>query len=73
VGKTRKTLFGSTPRPDLDQLVKEAVDRFNALSSEQQKEMYRAQRKSWVVGEMILEHLEMSREEAEALYDKVCY
>ena len=30
-----------------------------------------AQRKSWIVGEMMLEHPEMLREDAEAIYDTV--
>lgn len=30
-----------------------------------------AQRKSWVIGEMMLEHLKMTREYAEAIYAKV--
>ena len=30
-----------------------------------------AQRKSWVVGELMLEHLDMTRAEAEAIYQKV--
>jgi hypothetical protein len=30
-----------------------------------------AQRRSWVVGELMLEHPEMSREQAEAIYDRV--
>lgn len=30
-----------------------------------------AQRKSWVIGEMMLERPEMSREEAEAIYERV--
>lgn len=59
------------PHPDLAQLVKDAMARFNALSPEQQREHRRAQRKSWVVGETMLEHPEMSREEAERLYDSL--
>ncbi|MFC3206907.1 hypothetical protein [Aquamicrobium soli] len=31
-----------------------------------------AQRRSWVVGEMMLSHPEMSREEANRIYDEVC-
>jgi hypothetical protein len=30
-----------------------------------------AQRRSWVIGEMMLEHPEMSREYAEMIYDRV--
>lgn len=59
------------PQLGLDQLVIDAAARFNALSPEQQREHRRAQRKSWVVGETMLEHPEMSREEAERLYDSL--
>lgn len=30
-----------------------------------------AQRESWVIGEMMLEHPEMTREQAKAIYDRV--
>ena len=59
------------PRPDLDQLVKRSIERFNAMTPEQQRELRRAQRKSWVVGEMLLEHPDMPRERAESLYDSL--
>ena len=59
-------------RPDLDRLVRDAMAKFNALSPEQQLEYRRAQRKSWVVGETMLEHPKMPREEAERLYDSLC-
>lgn len=35
------------------------------------KEERAAQRKSWVIGEMMLEHPEMTRDEAAAIYDNV--
>ena len=57
----------------IEQLLKDAVDRFNALPVEEQAAMRRAQRKSWVVGETMLAHPEMSREEAERLYDTLGY
>ena len=56
---------------DLQELVKRAVERFDAMPVDQQREHRRAQRKSWVVGETMLSHPEMSREEAERLYDQV--
>lgn len=58
---------------NIEQLVKAAVERFNALPPEQQRAHRAAQRRSWVVGEMMLEHPEMSRAAAEALFDEVCY
>lgn len=56
---------------DFQKLVKAATDRFDALTPEQQLEHRRQQRKSWVIGEMMLEHPEMSREAAERIYEKV--
>ena len=59
------------PRIDLTKLAADAAARVRAMSPEQQAAMWRAQRESWVVGEMMLEHPEMTREQAKALYDKV--
>jgi hypothetical protein len=72
MGDARRTLHIPGFRPHLGKLVEDAVARFEAMSSEQQREMRRAQRKSWVVGEMMLEHPEMARSYAELLYDDVC-
>lgn len=58
-------------RPDLDQLVKDSIAKFDALSPDEQRAHRRAQRESWVVGETMLAHPEMSREEAKRLYDSV--
>ena len=57
---------------DINKLVQDAVARFNALSPDEQRAMRQAQRKSWVVGEMMIEHPEMTREQVEQLYDRVC-
>ncbi len=54
---------------NLEQLVAEAIAKFDALSPEQEREHRRAQQKSWVVGEMMLDHPEMTREQAVELYD----
>lgn len=48
-----------------------AVAVFNAFAPEQKAEHMAAQRKSWVVGELMIEHPEMSREEAEQIYASV--
>ena len=56
------------PRPELDALIKDAMAKFDALSPEQKREHRLAQRKSWVIGEMLLEHPEMTREYAEKIY-----
>lgn len=40
------------------------------LTPVQKRDMLDAQRKSWVIGELMLEHPSMSREEAERIYDR---
>lgn len=35
------------------------------------KEECDAQRKSWVIGEMLIQHPEMTREQAEKIYDEI--
>lgn len=56
---------------DLDALLQRAVAAFNALTPEQQREHMQAQRKSWVVGNMLLDHPEMDRAHVERIYDQV--
>lgn len=56
---------------DLTDLLRRAVDAFDAMSPEQQKAHRVAQRRSWVIGETMLSHPEMSRADAEALVDRV--
>ena len=51
--------------------LKDAARRFREMPAEEQDKMRAAQRKSWTVGEMMLSHLEMTREEAERLYYEV--
>jgi hypothetical protein len=58
-------------RVEFDRLLCEAQARYDAMTAEQKKEMREAQRKSWVIGETMLEHPEMSRVQAEELYEKV--
>ena len=58
-------------RTDLMELLKRAQEKFDALSPEEQRAHRKAQRKSWVIGEMMLEHPEMTREQAEKLYKRV--
>lgn len=57
---------------DLTDLLRRAVAAFDAMSETQKADHRRKQRRSWVVGETILSHPEMSRADAEALYDRVC-
>lgn len=54
-------------------LIAEAQTKFDAMTLEEKTAHRRAQRKSWVVGETMLAHPEMSREEAERLYDSICF
>lgn len=67
MSETRRTLNAT----ELDALVKEAIKRFDALTPEQQAAHRRAQRKSWVIGNMLLDHPEMTREYAERIYDSL--
>lgn len=55
----------------MEQMAKDAVTRFEALTPEQQAEHRCAQRKSWVIGNMLLDHPEMTREHATAIYDSL--
>jgi hypothetical protein len=55
------------PRPDLDALIERVR---NHVMTPQERA---AQRRSWVIGEMMLEHPEMTREEANAIYDRVIW
>ena len=61
----------SAPNPELDRLLVESQKRYDAMTPEQKKEMRDAQRKSWVVGETMLSHPEMTKAEAEEIYEKV--
>lgn len=63
---TRRMLIPSKPLPELDALL-EKVKTLPPMT----KVQIEAQRKSWVIGEMMLSHPEMSRERAEAIYDEV--
>lgn len=53
------------PHPKLDALLEWA--RNHVMT----KEEIAAQRKSWVIGNMMLDHPEMTRERAEELYRKI--
>jgi len=57
--------------PELERLLIEAQACYGRMTPEQKKEMREAQHKSWVVGETMLEHPEMAREQAEEIYEKV--
>ena len=55
------------PHTELDALLAKAKDHVMT------KDELRAQRKSWVIGEMMLEHPEMTREEVERIYEQVSF
>jgi hypothetical protein len=57
----------SKPHPELDRLLAESKNHVMT------KDELRAQRKSWVIGEMMIEHPEMTREEAERIYNDAAY
>lgn len=55
----------SKPNPELDALLKRAKSHVMTKAERD------AQRESWVVGEMMLEHPEMTRDQAAAIYRKL--
>ena len=57
-------------RSELAKVVRRSVEAYEAMSPEQRRESYEVQRRSWCVGESMLENLNMTREEANALYDR---
>lgn len=69
--RTRSHFKPAPDRPELKALLQRAAASYDAMTPEQKKEQHRMQRKSWVIGEMMLEHPEMSRAEAERIYDAV--
>ena len=56
---------------ELGRLIERAVAAYRAMSPAQKREMHEAQRRSWVIGELMLEHPEMTLGEAEEIYDRV--
>lgn len=56
---------------NLEQAIIEAQKRYDAMTTEQKKVTRDAQRKSWVIGEHMLSHPELTWEEAEEIYEKV--
>lgn len=56
---------------DLEELLKKAKARYEAMTPKEKAEMHAIQRKSWVKGETMLEHPEMSEDEFELIWQKV--
>jgi len=52
--------------PELDALLAEVKKRPPMTMAERE-----VQQRSWVIGEMMIEHPEMSRADAEAIYDSI--
>jgi hypothetical protein len=57
--------------PHLEELLIQAQKRWDAMTPEARKEMREAQRKGYVVAEFRMQHPEMSKEDAEEIYEKV--
>ncbi len=53
------------PRPELDELLRKAVEAFNSLSPKEKKEHLRLQRISWVYGNLALSNPDITREMVE--------
>lgn len=62
---TERLLRRAPPRPELDALFEQA--RAHKMTKAERD----AQGKSWVIGEMLLEHPEMTREYVERIYKEV--
>ena len=56
-------------RPELRALLIKAKAQYEAMSPAEQKAMREAQRRSWVTGELMLGHEDMTKEQADKLYD----
>lgn len=62
---TRLTLNVPPDRPQLDALLERA--RHHVMTPEERE----AQRRSWVIGEMLLEHPTMTHEQAAEIYNRI--
>lgn len=58
-------------RPELVAALKRAKDAVDSMTPEEKRLLRAAQRKSWVVGEMMIEHPQITQDEASAIYDRV--
>lgn len=61
----------SPERTELTDLLRKSKEWLDNATVEQKVAMKRAQRKSWIIGEMMLEHPDMTRERAEELYESL--
>lgn len=73
----RRMLNPAPERPDLQALIKRAIEEFEKLSPEEKRAHRRAQAISWVYGNINLDRdeagdPEIPREEIERIYDERC-
>lgn len=59
--------------PSISELAIDAAASYRRLPAEKRKAMNLAQRKSWVVGDLMIRNPHMSREAAEALFEKIIF
>ena len=57
--------------PELTEIITRALARYNAMTPDEKRTHRQAQQRSWVIGEMLLEHPEMTREYVERIYDEI--
>ncbi len=57
--------------PSLQDMLAAAVARYRDMSPDQKRKMWADQRRSWVVGEMLLSHPELTRYQVEAMCDEM--
>lgn len=55
---------------ELEGLIKRSLAAYEALPVPAKRAIREAQRRSWVIGEMMIHHPEMTRGHAEAIYDQ---
>jgi hypothetical protein len=67
---TPRAEAGMPERPELDALIKASIAKTNAMTQEERDAMRTEQRKSWVRGEMLWEHPELSRQTIHALVEE---
>lgn len=60
-----------TAPEELKQKIADAVAAVKAMTPEQRKAHFDAQRRSWAIGELMLAYPRITREEAGKLYDEV--
>ena len=60
----------TTQRKDITALINQAVETFTRLPPDIQAHHWRMQRRSWVIGELMLSNPDMTRDEAVHIVDK---